>query len=264
MARATASPFAIIPNALLLLDPNDGDAEDQRMELERRAAQDIEAGLRDQLDAIMGDGPHGDSSPATPDELPARIARSNGRATDAMRRMLVDGADLGVSIVVDQLHGVGVGFNYRLANQLAADWAKAHAFELQKQLDATSQRQAGAILSDWIEKSGRFEAGEAGDLGALRDALSPWFGKARGERAASTEVTRALAQGSRLAYMQSGVVTEVEWLTSNDDDVCPICAPLNGKRGPLSSGIAVYGFPPAHTTCRCRIAGVASAVPGDA
>lgn len=257
MARATVPPFgAIIPNALLLLDPDDSDADEERMALERSAAQDIEAGLRDQLDAVLGDGPHGNSSVATPAELPDRIARSNGKATDALRRMMENGTNLGVSAVVDQLHAVGIGFNYRLANQIAANWAKEHAFELQKRLDVTTRERAGAILERWIA--------DGGDVGALRDALEPWFGKFRAERVASTEITRAFAEGSRRAYLQSGVVSEIEWLTSNDDEVCPICKPLNGRRGPLASGIAEYGFPPAHATCRCRIAGVTSFVPGEA
>lgn len=48
------------------------------------------------------------------------------------------------------------------------------------------------------------------------------------------------------------------WITQNDDKVCPICLPLEGKTVPQASTFSVepgttISAPPAHPDCRCRI-----------
>lgn len=48
------------------------------------------------------------------------------------------------------------------------------------------------------------------------------------------------------------------WLTTEDDLVCPICAPLNNKELSLDADFSSQGFigqsPPAHIRCRCALA----------
>jgi len=81
------------------------------------------------------------------------------------------------------------------------------------------------------------------------------FGAERAEIIAITETTRAAVEGER------GVIAELEqhgirmypvWMTRNDELVCPICAPRNGK--PIQPGNETNGeYPPAHPRCRCGV-----------
>lgn len=81
----------------------------------------------------------------------------------------------------------------------------------------------------------------------------------RAELIARTETAAAYSRGSLLAYLESGVVGEVEWLTAEDELTCDICAPLNGTRVKLGrvwpGGIE---HPPAHPNCRCALVPIVS------
>jgi SPP1 gp7 family putative phage head morphogenesis protein len=81
----------------------------------------------------------------------------------------------------------------------------------------------------------------------------------RAETIAITETMAALQQGKRAQWdrlTREGVLTatdwEIEWVTANDERVCPICAPLDGRRASL--GQPIDGLePPAHPRCRCLV-----------
>lgn len=96
--------------------------------------------------------------------------------------------------------------------------------------------------------------------------------KYRAERIARSEVIRASNFATREAYHQSGVVEQLEWLVTDDDRLCPLCAPLSGKTISIkdsffSRGDTVVGAdgseyavdyesidnPPLHPNCRCTI-----------
>jgi SPP1 gp7 family putative phage head morphogenesis protein len=86
------------------------------------------------------------------------------------------------------------------------------------------------------------------DPESFRHAGSKVFSKAqyRMEVIARTEVLRAHNQG-RIKFHDRVGVRKLEWMTMEDERVCPICGPLDGK---------VYDtgrFPtqPAHPNCRC-------------
>jgi len=86
------------------------------------------------------------------------------------------------------------------------------------------------------------------DPESFRHAGSKVFSKAqyRMEVIARTEVLRAQNQG-RIKFHDRVGVRKLEWMTMEDERVCPICGPLDGK---------VYDtgrFPsqPAHPNCRC-------------
>lgn len=71
------------------------------------------------------------------------------------------------------------------------------------------------------------------------------------QRIARTEIIRAHAEGTldgleRLGVQQVGV--QVEWSTSGDDRVCPICEPLGGQVFKIKEA---HGLIPAHPNCRC-------------
>ena len=86
------------------------------------------------------------------------------------------------------------------------------------------------------------------DPESFRHAGSKVFRKAqvRMEVIARTEVLRAHNQG-RIKFHQEVGVEKLEWMTMEDERVCPVCGPLDGRR------FATGRFPPqpAHPNCRC-------------
>lgn len=256
MAPATASAFVdgrIIHNAgtVLRLDPDDEEDEDERRrEVEQAAEREIQEGLREQLDAIMGEGPSGGGGAvALVDEASHRLAQSGGRVRLALERALASGSDLGVRLVARQTDLLGVAFNYRLVNVLAQQWARDYSYELITGINETSMRRVQGLLAQWVA--------EPTTLGALRDELTPIFGSVRAQLIATTEVTRAYAEGAIRSYTAAGFAEgrpEVPipqhptcrcfysleilpdgtayWIynTARDDEVCPICRPYHLER----------------------------------
>lgn len=99
------------------------------------------------------------------------------------------------------------------------------------------------------------------------------------EQIARSEVIRAANAGAEEAYLQSGVVTEKEWIVSKDSRLCPFCEPMAGRRvvvgfayfqqGDIVSATSDAGnpitlpldyeaifHPPLHVQCRCTLAPV--------
>jgi SPP1 gp7 family putative phage head morphogenesis protein len=75
--------------------------------------------------------------------------------------------------------------------------------------------------------------------------------KVRGDTVASTETVKAHHVAMVSLFIASGVEEasiEAEWRTAQDDRVCPICAPRNGKIYPMSE---IIGMIPVHPRCRC-------------
>lgn len=75
---------------------------------------------------------------------------------------------------------------------------------------------------------------------------------ARTELMHSTNNGRFIGQS---AVIQSGAVkTDVvkEWMTAEDEDVCPVCGPMNGKQVGFYELFPTGQFtPPGHINCRC-------------
>ena len=91
-------------------------------------------------------------------------------------------------------------------------------------------------------------------LGNLVDnivtATEGLFGKARAEKIAVTEVTRAFAEGTEIAgdaVRDIGITLDDIWQTNNDGLVCRICRPRNQT----PRGAGWFDNPPAHPHCRC-------------
>jgi len=86
------------------------------------------------------------------------------------------------------------------------------------------------------------------DKETFRHAGKKVFGQAqtRMELIARTETIRAHSQGQRKFYDTVGV-RKLEWLTMDDERMCPECGALNGKTYPADK------FPnqPLHPACRC-------------
>jgi SPP1 gp7 family putative phage head morphogenesis protein len=67
-----------------------------------------------------------------------------------------------------------------------------------------------------------------------------------------TEVSAAVAGAAHVVYREAGVA-EHEWVTAEDEKVCPICA-ANETAGPITLGLPFPSgdlIPPAHPRCRC-------------
>lgn len=96
--------------------------------------------------------------------------------------------------------------------------------------------------------------------------------KYRSERIARSEVIRASNFATHEAYEQSGVVEELEWLTTDDEATCEWCGPLDGEHIKLNGSFFDRGdkyrgrdgglldidyesvkHPPLHPNCRCTI-----------
>lgn len=81
---------------------------------------------------------------------------------------------------------------------------------------------------------------------------------ARAQNIARTEIMFASNEGQYIGHklaQGAGILpvdAEKEWVTAEDEDVCPTCGPLHGTRvaldAPFPTGRIV---PPAHPSCRC-------------
>jgi len=107
------------------------------------------------------------------------------------------------------------------------------------------------------------EKGFSGDV--LRAKVHRFSRRLIRERAfliAKTEGVRAVSEGQSAVWAKAqveGILPQEQkqfWITTEDDDVCPICAPMNdqevGLRETFTGGNgASISAPPAHPACRC-------------
>jgi SPP1 gp7 family putative phage head morphogenesis protein len=156
---------------------------------------------------------------------------------------LVFGAALaGAQSALDGLTAIGIGVDWGLVNKAARDWARQYTFDLVKGINGTSRQFLQQAVGDWIQ-SGQ-------PIDDLVKQLEPLYGSVRAEMISVTEATRAFAEGNLTTWTESGVVDSIRWMTAEDELVCPICEPLDGKEGSLTDGIEGQK-PPAHVRCRC-------------
>ena len=118
--------------------------------------------------------------------------------------------------------------------------------EVASGITETSRKQLEALINQGVSNN------EIVERMALR------FSSGHAEQVAVTELTRADAHfsdalSSRLG--EQGVDTQIRWLTSEDERVCPVCNPLDHKLkkdgGWMSKG-GLIERPPAHPNCRCQ------------
>jgi SPP1 gp7 family putative phage head morphogenesis protein len=158
-------------------------------------------------------------------------------------------AELGIEVTVTEIItplALGVDAN---VNAAAAQWARAHALELAKDLNLTTRFLARTKIQNWLAKG-------TGEISVLIDDLNTVISpRWRAELIARTETTRAINQAARLVAQDQAAVKRLVWYTRLDELVCPICFPLHGKTA-TKEGLFPGGFsgPPAHPRCRCRTA----------
>jgi SPP1 gp7 family putative phage head morphogenesis protein len=232
---------------VLELDPDDDEAEQAiRMDIERRFERELSGAFKEQLGDLLPDGASDDVIRNAPNQ----VQESSGFVREVLRRNLEQGSSLGVSVSLDTLEQIGLGFDWTLAHADAAQWASQYSYELVRRINTTSQKDLQRAVNDWFN--------ERTTLADLVKELQPTFGKRRAQAIAQTETTRAAAEGSVTGYEHSGVVQESEWVSVRDERVCPICGDsptgLHGKRAPLRGTFpGGKSYPPAHPYCRCFI-----------
>jgi SPP1 gp7 family putative phage head morphogenesis protein len=195
--------------------------------------------LRDWLKEVF---PHG--SEAEIADWERRLMSGEAKFRDVLRRALQNGTDLGVTVAFDQFETLGMAFDYTLANTHARQWAADYVGQLISNITDTTRASVRQAVAAWTETGA--------PLSQLTRDLQPTFGRRRAQLIASTEATRAYAEGEEVAYIESGVVDEYEIMTAEDERVCPICGSHRGKRYALRSGTK----PPFHPGCRCWISPV--------
>lgn len=191
-----------------------------------------------------------------PDLAKVPLTFWNEVATDSVRVM----APFLETVYLDQAKEVlqlsPIGVDWTLINQGAVTWAHNYAFDLVTHINETSRNGLAAAIQAYFREAGpevrtTLEQRIASYDEFVRRAGN-LFGPTRAEVIAVTEITRASVQGELAiaADLRSqGVNMDAVWETNNDELVCPICAPRNGKK--QNDGWA--DPPPAHPRCRCWI-----------
>lgn len=247
----------------------DGD-DAARADIERTAARRLHAAFRAVLAAMFPD----DDRRPNQEIIMFRLQGAWGAVRPELARMLTEAALLGARFArlfyrdAVQSNEATIRSAWDLINEDALQYILGDRFqmgggytdELAQQLLRTSERQIRQALADWTRSGDPLPA----LIRALEStALSP----DRAEMIAVTEVTRAYAESARLTWARDGVVETMRWQTANDDDVCPICRPLNGQTTAVVGGVflaidAATGDtltipqPPAHQRCRCWLSPV--------
>lgn len=265
----------------------------QRMAVERSSLDEVNTALQAQFRAVRPTT----VSDANIVDMNAALDATRETLRIALRNTVQAAADLAVQDAQRFMSDVGKAYaplfgkpvgiviDWALVATYVADWVEMYSFDLVGGIDATTRSELGTAVSAWILNGGT--------LPDLIATLEPIFGPVRAELIASTEVTRAYAEASIIAWRNSGVVERMVWQTANDEIVCPVCAPLGGlqygddgaipasyedqeARGiqttigspfvhPGGSGRAgnyagqTFDFPPAHPRCRCWLAPIVSA-----
>ena len=180
------------------------------------------------------------------------ISELNGQFVPLLTDVYLEQAEFLVS-------SLPVGVDWGLINQRAVTWAQSYSYQLVQGITNTTQKLIRDAVSNFFEQSMT--------MGDLETIIGRAFGPVRAEMIAVTEVTRAASEaevqiGEEMAG--EGLFLDAVWKTNNDELVCPICAPLNGKKAEGYRGKrrpywihptkrTEIDPPPAHPRCRCWI-----------
>ncbi len=138
----------------------------------------------------------------------------------------------------------GIGVSVEAIIAAANNWASTFGFNLVTGINESSRQLLQRELVNFFQST-------EPSLEALITRLTPQFGAVRAEMIAITEVTRGFEQGT-LIYTDElrkiGIGTDLRWHTFQDERVCPICVPNEGKL--RSEGWTVSEIP-AHPRDRC-------------
>lgn len=140
-------------------------------------------------------------------------------------------------------------------NERAVAWAASHAAKLVTDIKGSTRKGIANLVSSGINEG--LSVGElAGQIMANYE-----FSAQRSEMIAITELAEADVMGNKLAYVESGVVSGLQWVTANngaDGRICDECERNHGAIVRLGEdGMAINPYPsgargvPAHPNCHC-------------
>lgn len=200
----------------------------------------------------------------SPDDFYLNLPREKRRyvleLSDSFKQLLIDQSK-------DAFQYVGQENQFDPSGGAISRYLEGRAFRFATPVTRETNRLLGAALSEGIN------AGES--IPDLRKRVEGVFSNIKGyrsERIARSETIRASNYATQEAWKESGVVTGKEWLTAEDEAVCPWCGPLDGKvveldadyfkRGqtltgsdgrPLKLDYETVEHPPLHVNCRCTL-----------
>lgn len=151
--------------------------------------------------------------------------------TEMLRRMWALG--------YERVTGNTLGDAWSLANQRASEWARTHAAELVRGIDAATRDRLAAVIADAQADPDMSIA----DLTASIEGLFGDMAEARAELIAVTETAYAAAAGDAAGYRETGVeYVEISDGTESDEE----CADADGQVWSLD---AYEAEPLAHPNC---------------
>ena len=174
----------------------------------------------------------------------------------------------GIQKVMNPYYKLAMRASYEDANTLLSEFDISVSFDLSNShiadtidtlltqvrgITDTTRDELRAVIKEGLD-AGKSISQIAADI----RANAPDYSAARAETTARTETASAYTSGALLAYEETGVVQEVEWLATLDDKTSEVCQRLNGKRITLEQaqkggfGNGIKG-PPAHPNCRSVI-----------
>lgn len=215
-------------------DPNANEKDDAEAELLRILTRRLRAQGRDVLE-ILGDPP--DLNNLTSAFWESEHGKLMADLRPRIERMVMTG-------IQNAGNYVPIVWDVAVIARDAVDWAAEYSYRLVTNINSNTEALLRRVVSRWVETPGM-------TIGDLRKELAPAFGEYRAQMIAVTETTRAFAQGNQIVQRElqsAGIRMERRWNTSNDELVCPVCAPNDGKFE--SEGWTAAG-PPAHPNCRC-------------
>lgn len=232
-----------------------------RVEAEQRIAAAFAAGLENQRsrlitaldrgnvdyrDPMLPDFWRGEHAALARDVLPTLSAVAQEAALTATVR----GGGLAQWRVVNEAVLAWTDSHYRLANIQTPG--------SMEQLDNTARNLVADAVVRW--QRGDLNAGP-GPLGMPRLIAELQRSRAwdttRAAEIAVTETTHIYATTKLEAALANPLMVWLEWITSADEFVCLICAPLNGVRIRKEERVFPGGyFPAAHGRCRCGVEAV--------
>lgn len=165
----------------------------------------------------------------------------------AMLQSALMGELLSVALSVANMLGEEIGPDYgEDLGDVAATWARTYTYNLVAGITEKTR----AVIANAIEA---YQTTPGMTRAQVEKLLQSAFSARRAETIAITEITRA-ASAATSAYQQqlasNGLTFVRVWQSDNDDVVCPVCRPLNGKKEDAWAEQFPDG-PPAHPRCRC-------------
>jgi len=217
-------------------------SDGQRTDYERLAAAAIAPILQAMRREIMAAVRNG----ATAEQAAAIAARYQTRLADAIESVLI-------TVVMASADAFAGTISYGLPDDfatVAGAWARQHAIDITGKMTEVTARIIRQHVGDYFDRGLTLAELER------RLQASGMFGAQRANVIATTEVTRAAAQGEKeiadTIYRNNHLRLIPYWLTNRDEYVCPICRPLDGLE--IRPDNETHGmFPPAHPRCRCSV-----------